>query len=527
MPTQIQGNWIIEVVSSNTSIFQRYIITGATSGNGVYSSNITNTNLAPKIVRGTNWNITIQAQSGNDQWSESDIRLTTPTLVNGRLTFFIESDDYFRDGNYTDLVLKLVDADYVPPIVTPPPPPPPVIINPPPVVVPPVVVNPPPVIPPPAPQEIAVGKVYTKLDINDVLPRQVLKTTYGIWLGTDCIPTGSLLTYHTGSHTNDLVQVYQSPTGSCCAEPMFDIVYGNKDGSGSRDLGGNDYYTLSKAIYGQYRNLVGTELKLGSKSINHFYVINVKRDRMGDKLDSGVNEINIHQLSGSQWGVNTTHTGSNVRLGAAGNIIRLIDDSRLDYTTLTSASKTYFYSHLDSDLVHNSNWNYLVSGTLETGVYNPTHPQVYGITYPKLGIFMLDADILNISASFLTVTGSDVAGDNPMKLFKALSGSALYTDASGDSLGFQSRKFKYEYLDRYFIRVKNSEYNFSNNPTWRSGSEGLIIDDFNDGNPEVYMTEIGLYNDNHELIAIGKINKPLPKNYTTEGLFTITLKYEG
>lgn len=512
MSVIINGNYRVTVTYVETAAQQQIQISGATSGNGVYDAALVRIGQGIEVV-GTNWTISLKSQTPN----ANHTAVINPALSDVPLRKISNSDSItIIPASQVDLNVVLATdiffrADLYP--------------FQPSTVEPPIIIDPPP--PPAPPQEIAVGRVYTRLDINDILPRHVLQTTYGIWLGTDCQETGSLLTYHTGSYSNDLIKVLQSPSGSCCASEMFDIVYGNKDGSGSRDLGGNDYYTLSKAIYGQYRNLIGTELKLGSKSINHFYVINVKRDRMGDKLDSGVNEINIHHLSGSQHGVNSTHTGSNIRLGAAGNILRLIDDSKLDYTGLTSASKTYFYSHLDSDLVHNSNWNYLVSGTLETGVHNPTHPQVYGITYPKLGIFMLDADILNISASFLTVTGSDMNGDNPMKLFKALSGSALYTDGSGDPLGFQSRKFKYEYLDRYFVRVKNGEYNFSNNPTWVSGSEGLIIDDFNDGNPEVYMTEIGLYNDNHDLIAIGKINKPLPKNYTTEGLFTITLKYEG
>lgn len=530
MPTTIQGNWTIDVLTVNRSQFQRFIITGATTGNGVYSSNNTNTNSYIALVRGSSWNLTIQGQvpGSSDQWRESNIRINpTITGANGIRTFTIESDGADANGNFTDLTLlfkEIVD------VVTPPPP---VVV--PPVVTPPVITPPTPVIPTPPvvvspPQVIVPGKVYTKLNIDDVLPRQVNKITYGIWLDTDCEVTGNLLTYHTSSILSSSVfrPVYQLPVGDCCSERMFDISYGHKDGSGSQDLGGKDYYTLSKAVYGQYKNLCGvSEFKLGEKQVKHFYVINVKRSRMGDCLDLGVNEINLHQLSGSQWGVNQTHTGSNVKLGASGNIIRLIDDSKLDYSLLSSSSKLYYYSNINSTFTHHPDYSYIVSGTLENGVYNTTDPKVYGLIYPKLGIYLLDADVLDVSGSFLTVTGSDMNGDNPMKLFKSMSGSALYTDPSGDYLGFQSRKVKYEFIDRYFVRVKNNEYNHSNNPTWRTGSEGQIIDDFQNGNPQVYVSEIGLFNDNRELIAVGKISKPIPKNFTTEGLYTITLKYEG
>jgi hypothetical protein len=142
-----------------------------------------------------------------------------------------------------------------------------------------------------------------------------------------------------------------------------------------------------------------------------------------------------------------------------------------------------------------------------------------------LGVVLLDADLLDLSASFLTVTGSDVAGDNSMKLFTAISGAALYTDASGDVLGFQLRKVKYSYVEQYFIRVKNVDYNFTNNPTYVTGSEGDIVSDFYN-NPIVYITSIGLYNDNHDLLAVGKVSVPIYKSFTDEALFTVSVNYE-
>lgn len=543
MATNIQGNWIIEVVSSNRSIFQRFIINGATQGNGVYSSNITNTNLAPVTVRGSNWNITIQAQQSINSWPESAIRLTTPTLVNGRLTFFIESDDYFRDGNYSDLVLKLVDADYIPTPPSPPPPPPvtpPVVV--PPVVVPPVVTPPvvvPPIVTPPV--VIVPGKVFTKLTTDDKIPTQVQKVQYGIWLDATGSTIGNMITFFTCStETSESYRrtVYQTFCDSHCdPERHFSIAYGNADGSGSRDLGGYDWMSPTKAVYGQYKSLclspTERRFKLGSKVVNHFYAIDVNRSRFGDRLDEGNLEVNLHSLSGSQFllgnGNRNAHTGSNVKLGTAGSVLRLVDDSRLNLEDLSRGAYSGFYQTISQSKANMVSYGgevyYMVSGSLEEGVYNKEQPHVYGLLYPRLGTILLDADLLDLSSSFLTVTGSDVSGDNAMKLFTSLSGSALYTDASGDRLGFQARKVKYEYIEQYFIRVKNGDYNFTNNPSYQTGSEGDISLDFYN-NPKVYITQVGLYNDNRELLAVAKLSKPILKTYVDEALIQIDLKYE-
>lgn len=49
------------------------------------------------------------------------------------------------------------------------------------------------------------------------------------------------------------------------------------------------------------------------------------------------------------------------------------------------------------------------------------------------------------------------------------------------------------------INLPLNEYNSSTNSTW-------------DGESEVYITEIGIYNEDRELVAIGKLNNPLKKD---------------
>ena len=69
-----------------------------------------------------------------------------------------------------------------------------------------------------------------------------------------------------------------------------------------------------------------------------------------------------------------------------------------------------------------------------------------------------------------------------------------------------------------FIRVPNSEMNYSENPSFISSSTGEIIylDQGFNFNPRTYPTTIGLYNDNNDLLAVAKLSRPIPKDFTKE-----------
>lgn len=538
MPLSIQGSWSVQVVLKNAALDQRFIITGAITGNGIYSGEL---GVGPIQVTGNNWMINVQADGIANglpgTWIDSELRKTNTQVIGNNYVFEVESEDYIQDYNWTDLVLRFTQ-----PI----PPPPPVIETPPVIIVdvaPPTVIPSVPVpipVPAPEPVPLSMGKVFTLIEDGDKLPKQRITSTHGIWLDATGSVIGNMVTYFTCSveiSSSYRRTIFQTPCQSHCdPEPHFSIAYGHDDGSGSRDLGGYDWASPTNAIYGQYRSICLNpkiqRFTLGNKEIQHFYAINVHRDRFGDRFDEGNFEINLHHLSGSQFlagnGNRNAHTGSNVKLGSQ-TVLRLIDDSKLDLETLTSNAYSTFYRDISGSKVHITTQAgevfFVVSGTLETGVYNPTQPHVYGLCYPRLGTVLLDADLLDLSASFLSVTGSDVAGDNSMKLFTAMSGAAMLTDSSGDYLGFQARKVKYSYQEGYFIRIKNQDYNFTNNPSYITGSEGDIITDFYD-NPQVYVTQIGLYNPQHELLAVAKVNKPIYKNFVNEGLFTINLVYE-
>jgi len=76
-----------------------------------------------------------------------------------------------------------------------------------------------------------------------------------------------------------------------------------------------------------------------------------------------------------------------------------------------------------------------------------------------------------------------------------------------------------------FIRARNNEYNYSMNPSFISGSTGDIVHKSFIENPQIYITTVGLYNDDNVLMAVAKLPRPFNKNFTTELSVKIGLNF--
>ena len=192
------------------------------------------------------------------------------------------------------------------------------------------------------------------------------------------------------------------------------------------------------------------------------------------------------------------------------NVITLIDDSSLASATVGDSGKVYN----------------IVSGSLNSGVFNPTAPIYYGLAYPDFGVLVLDGKMLDQKLNFQTNTGSSSEGNNHFALYHSISGSSLITNpTTADPYGFLARNSEKVTSTHYFVRIKNAEYNFSNNPSYVTGSVGQINETSFIGDPKTYITTVGLYNDRQELLAVAKLSKPLLKSFQREALIRVKLDY--
>lgn len=330
--------------------------------------------------------------------------------------------------------------------------------------------------------------VYTSFVVGeDIIDASNTIQTENVW--SDGV-TGTMSVFYTSSvqvsSSGDYYyDIYQSEIAASGSAIQFSIAYGDQQGSGSyekfTDMG-TIGYTPSKAIYYQYRNLLlprtSTQFSLYTgKAITQFMAIAFDRSRLKDQLDPGNWELTL------------------------GTGITLIDSNT--GTDETAVSDSYD----------------VVSGSQENGFYDAGSglKLYYGKVYPKYGVIILDGDMLAASASISIDTAThDTAATNNNNTFLV---------ALNDGASFQARNKQLLSNKYYFVRVKNSKYNYSNNPTYTSGSNGVLK--FNEfiTDPVTYITTVGLFNDGGELLAVSKLSQPIKKTKNDEALIKVMLSF--
>jgi len=77
----------------------------------------------------------------------------------------------------------------------------------------------------------------------------------------------------------------------------------------------------------------------------------------------------------------------------------------------------------------------------------------------------------------------------------------------------------------YFLNAGPNEFNYSNNPSYVSGSE-IIVKNGKASNPSVtYITSAGLYSADGQLLAVGKLSEPLKKTPSNEVSLKMRIDY--
>ena len=280
---------------------------------------------------------------------------------------------------------------------------------------------------------------------------------------------------------------------SSTAQIQFAIAYGHRLGSGSEGdpntTGQNTNDTPSRAIYSQYRNqlLPPTDqaFTFGNTTPDDILVINTARNRFRQKIDPGNWELRL--ASGS-----ATATAYSV----------FIDGSGAGENPSVNQGGRVF-------AIYSGSGGVTASST------------VYGLFYPDNGVFIFNATSLSsslgmaIDKSSPTALGGSQNPRNHIKLYQHISSSNWFAARTEEKVT----------STHYFVRVTNKQFNFSNNPTFVTGSAGSFRHASMIRNPSVYITTIGMYDNNNRLLAVAKLSKPLLKSFNREALIKVKLDY--
>ena len=284
-------------------------------------------------------------------------------------------------------------------------------------------------------------------------------------------------------------------TSSADQEVQFDIVYCDSQGSGSTLFNSIvPEASPTKTMYGQYRALIledenanfifgkGNNVITGS----YFWVLSMERARYKQSLFPG--SLNL-QISGSN-----------------NAIINLTDDS-LDNPVNTFIGSTRVYQ-----LISGSNGT---AGSLANSGY-VANSGSYGLVFPDLGTIILNPFALSQSLNLFPTRSSNAdTGVNNARLYAAINRGKSFTLNSEETIT----------SDYVFVRARNSEFNYSENPSFISGSTGEVIYSNFINAPQTYITTVGMYNDSNDLLAVAKMSRPLLKDFTKEALVRVKLDF--
>tara|TARA_B100000029_G_C17582074_1_gene959945 strand:+ start:889 stop:2004 length:1116 start_codon:yes stop_codon:yes gene_type:complete len=303
----------------------------------------------------------------------------------------------------------------------------------------------------------------------------------------------------------------------------FNVTFGSTNGYGSAV--GTNKKSRTEAIYKQFASMLlapsevtggfiisspGSSPAIATGKDSEIFVLMAKRSQMKDRLNKGNWTI---ALSGS-----TSAVGGYV--GATQ--LFLTDDSVDGTPTATPAGNRY-------NVVSGSDGTVVTAASVTN----------YGYFYPDAGIVVLSGAELSAS-----IPGALSSVDDTV-IFRSASQNGFGTPStqtdSKQALRFLncvsnpltltpagSLKFRDEedqVSAQYFCRVRSGHCNFSNNPTFVSGSQNKLRNSKMRGNPQTFITGVQLYNDANEIIAVANLSTPLKKNFSSEATIKVKLTY--
>ena len=277
----------------------------------------------------------------------------------------------------------------------------------------------------------------------------------------------------------------------------FAVAYGHVAGSGSLDYTtgtGGTGFSPSKVIYNQYRQLVfgdeNSNFSFNGYTPDHIYVVNVSRARYKHNLKPASMMMTLKANSQTRtYTDDSITTSGSATLTNAGRQFNIVEGTAPGVMTGTSLNQSTGTAH-----------------------------GCYGLFYPDSGFMVLNPDALDAehggTAIQPAVTANLAQNDNHEAMVQAIQEGNSFILDSEEKVSSQF----------YFTRARNSEFNYTTNPSFVDIKGSVNITSFID-NPTTYITTVGMYNDSGDLVAVAKLSQPVTKDFTKEALIRVKLDY--
>tara|TARA_R100001086_G_scaffold247625_2_gene182368 strand:+ start:36 stop:1169 length:1134 start_codon:yes stop_codon:yes gene_type:complete len=367
--------------------------------------------------------------------------------------------------------------------------------------------------------------------INDVstiktLLREAIPVTGSLVSGTYAEPNGAGVTSNIKEYAHQMFQsTFDYPYASSSANHLFDITAGYSTNSALD--GATDEVSGSKKnnIYNEMAQfLVGFDQTgsierfdkdgdlTGGEKIDEIFVLNLSRLLVKDGIQKGTFDLEMGVSGNIGFGVPMTTRIKIQDLDSSGSF--KVNSPKGEYGILYANNSEG--SPIDS----------------------PTHGAASNLKTLPVGLIYYQAGVAIISASTFMATSAGImsrsvfwtsgAADGGRDVTAALTASSLDAMATGFRYRMHNLSFNNTTIlnsAMYTCRIASRDFNYSSNPTYLTGSEIRVKANDPTNNPKSFITTVGLYNAQDQLLAVSKLSKPIEKSPAEDLLIKVRLDY--
>lgn len=294
------------------------------------------------------------------------------------------------------------------------------------------------------------------------------------------------------------------------SEHLFDLTFGRTTGSVS--LQNNIYNQFSKILLGhdadnnikKFTLLEDVDKPAGlSDNLPFAFILNLAREQTNDRIKQGSLNIQLSASSGDRI-ISLVDSGSYMHEGAAGHHYGIISATSSVADLLTSSVSTGSVGYI----------------FYEAGVVILS-PYIFSAGGSSYDLSSFESNICGILTAGKSAFGSELSS--------SINDSGTIIDLN-NFLSSKLVNVKYTSVTElnstiYFCRAYNHEFNYSSNPTYLKDSEIIV----KNGDPEepsrAYITTVGLYSDDNQLLAVAKLSEPILKTKENELIARVRLDF--
>jgi len=334
--------------------------------------------------------------------------------------------------------------------------------------------------------------------------------------------------------------VYDYPYLSSSANHIFDVTCGfSAHSSFSASTPGtqqekkiNIYNQMAQVLAGYDHtgsilrfDVGGSTIDSGDK-MDEVYFLNFSRLLVKDEIKKGTFQLELGISGGFDFGA--VHSRR----------IKLTDRSGSDGYKVNSPAGEYGVLFAQTSYDGDSTLSTALLGNETIGEVQSYLPA--GLIYYQAGVAVISGSVFGGASSslgagaFFNGAGND-GGQAICELGSGLSASGvqMFTGSTIQAAcdGLRNRIYNIQFNNTtelnsaiYFCRVNHNEFNYSSNPTYVSGGQ-INVKNNSDDISTTYITTVGLFNAQNEMLAVAKLSEPLKKTPEDELTIRVRLDY--